>query len=205
MHIVSASDDHTAQIWNTVTGECEAELKGHSDWVNSAVFSPDGMHIVSTSYDHTAQIWNTATGECEAELKGHSGIVNSALFSSDGMHIVSTSYDHTARIWNTATGECEAELKKDTFVISSSDNTQLHVVLPLPDGVFTWTDSYGQIHLSAQPSFLRISENTIFHTRNLQRIWLPPPFCKPLTVSPHLSKICLGYKSGETLVLEFLD
>ncbi|KAF8813538.1 hypothetical protein BYT27DRAFT_7335127 [Phlegmacium glaucopus] len=96
MHIVSASADCTAWIWNTATGECEAELKGHSGWVNSAVFSPDSMHIVSASYDKTAQIWNTATGECEAELKGHSHRVISAVFSSDGMHIVSASDDCTA-------------------------------------------------------------------------------------------------------------
>ena len=53
-HIVSASFDKTAKIWNTSTGECEAELKGHSRWVVSAVFSPDGMHIVTASDDYTA-------------------------------------------------------------------------------------------------------------------------------------------------------
>jgi len=95
MHIVSASRDNTAQIWNTATGECEAELKGHSGSVSSAVFSPDGMHIVSASADHTARIWNTTTGECKAELKGHSDWVISAVFSPDGMHIVSASCDNT--------------------------------------------------------------------------------------------------------------
>jgi len=64
MQIVSASNDGTAWIWNAATGECEAELKGHSSWVNSAVFSSDGMHIVSASRDKTVHIWNTATGEC---------------------------------------------------------------------------------------------------------------------------------------------
>ena len=49
MNIVSASDDKTAWIWNTITGECELELTGHSDRVRSAVFSPDGMYIVSAS------------------------------------------------------------------------------------------------------------------------------------------------------------
>jgi WD40 repeat protein len=27
--IVSGSDDHTVRIWNTMTGEVKAELKGH--------------------------------------------------------------------------------------------------------------------------------------------------------------------------------
>ncbi|KAF8799470.1 WD40 repeat-like protein [Phlegmacium glaucopus] len=151
MHIVSASDDHTARIWNTATGECEAELTGHSNWVNSAVFSPDGMNIVSASSDHTVCIWNTATGECEAELQGY------------------------------------------TSVLSSSDNTD-----------FIWKNPHG-VDLSSQPPFLAISENAIFHTKNLQRIWIPPPFHKPHIISQHLSKICLGYASGDVLVLEFLE
>ncbi|KAF8814843.1 hypothetical protein BYT27DRAFT_7205827 [Phlegmacium glaucopus] len=128
----------------------------------------------------------------------------SAVFSPDGMHIVSASSDHTARIWNTATGECEAVLTGYSSIPSSSNDTQLHVVSPLPDGVFIWRDSYGNIHLSYQPSFLAISENTIFHTKNLQHIWIPPPFCKPLIMVQYLSKVFLGYTSGEVLVLEFL-
>ena len=87
-----ATCDHIVKIWNTATGDCQTELKGHSDWIKSTVFSPDGKHIVSASYDHTARIWNTATGDCQAELKGHSDKVNSAVFSPDGKHIVSASY-----------------------------------------------------------------------------------------------------------------
>ena len=56
MHIVSASSDKTVWIWNIATEECKAELKGHTDKVVSAVFSPDDKHIVSVSSDKTAWI-----------------------------------------------------------------------------------------------------------------------------------------------------
>ncbi|KAF8799962.1 WD40 repeat-like protein [Phlegmacium glaucopus] len=202
MHIVSTSADHTARIWNTSTGECEAELKGHSDLVRSAVFSPDGMHIVSASADHTARIWNTATGECEAELKGHSDLVRSAVFSPDGMHIVSASDDHTVRIWNTATGECDAELNEQTYVLCMSKYTQLPGLPFIPDGVFIQRHASGLLHPSLRPSFLQMYQNTIFHTRNLHKIWIPSRFCNPTSISHRLSKICLGYATGEILVLE---
>ena len=117
---MSASWDHTARIWNTATGDCQAELKGHSRKVNSAVFSPDGGHVLSASDDCTARIWNTATGECQAELKGHSQLVNSAVFSPDGRHIVSASDDNTVRIWDTATGDCQAELKGHSNSVNSA-------------------------------------------------------------------------------------
>ena len=32
-------------------------LEGHSDWVNSAAFSPDGRSIVTASGDNTARVW----------------------------------------------------------------------------------------------------------------------------------------------------
>ena len=80
-HIVSASDDCTAWIWNAFTGECEAELVWHTRGVNSAVFSPNGMHIVTTSSNKT-RIWNIVTRECEAELERYT-----AIFSPNGMHI----------------------------------------------------------------------------------------------------------------------
>src|SRR6185312_5773900 len=37
-------------------------LRGHADFVWSAVFSPDGMRILSASADRTARLWNAATG-----------------------------------------------------------------------------------------------------------------------------------------------
>ena len=202
MYIVSASySNQTAWIWNTITGECEAELKGHSGSVTSAVFSVDGMHIVSTSGDYTARIWNTATGECEAELKGHSDRVNSAVFSSDGMHIVSASDDHTARIWNTATGECEAQLSEQSPAPYLFDNSQLPIASPI-SGVCIHHNSTGQFYPSHQLSFLDLYENTVSHIINFQTLKIPPPFHRPSCVSYHLSKICLGYGSGEILLLQ---
>ncbi|KAF8800341.1 WD40 repeat-like protein [Phlegmacium glaucopus] len=202
MHIVSTSEDRTAWIWNAATGECKAKLKGHSKLVRSATFSPDGKHIVSASYDKTARIWNTVTGECEAELKGHSSLVRSAVFSPDGMHVVSASDDYTARLWNATTGECEAVLEGHTSIPSLSDNSQVPFASSIPDGVFTHSNSIGKFHVSLQPSFLDIYNDTIFHTISLHKIWIPPPFRKPSSISCYLSKICLGYESGEILVLE---
>ncbi|KAF8800088.1 WD40 repeat-like protein [Phlegmacium glaucopus] len=161
------------------------------------------MHIVSASYDCTACIWSTTTGECEAELKGHLDWVISAVLSPDGKHVVSASYDKTARIWNTATGDCEAVWHGHTSISLLSDNSQLPVVSSIPDGVFACSDSEAQIHVSLQPSFLHMNNGTIFHDINLHTIWIPSPFHYPSYISYYLSKICLGYESGEILVLEY--
>jgi WD40 repeat protein len=98
--IVTASDDHTARIWNVATAKEIAILRGHDDSVNSAAFSPDGSRIVTASDDHTARIWDAATAKEIAVLRGHEDDVNSAAFSPDGSSVVTASDDQTASIWD---------------------------------------------------------------------------------------------------------
>ena len=60
------------KIWNAATGDVEQTLAGHSSFVWSVAFSPDGSKIVSGSEDNTVKIWNAATGDVEQTLAGHS-------------------------------------------------------------------------------------------------------------------------------------
>lgn len=58
--IVTASNDTTAKIWQTATGECLQTLagpKGHSNNVMSAVFSKNGEKVLTSSRDGTTKIW----------------------------------------------------------------------------------------------------------------------------------------------------
>jgi WD40 repeat protein len=79
-------------------------MRGHTNWVNSAEFSPEGQRIVSASYDKTVRVWDSATCEGRQELAGHGGLVASARFSADGGRIVSGGGDRTVRVWDAATG-----------------------------------------------------------------------------------------------------
>ena len=63
-------------------------LKGHTDAVNSASFSPDGSRVVTGSGDQTAKVWDAKSGAEVLTLKGHTGAVCSASFSPDGSRIV---------------------------------------------------------------------------------------------------------------------
>ena len=95
---------HTASIWDAATGECRRMLKGHTDNVTFASFSPDGSLVATASDDKTARIWRVETGECIHILQGHEGSVGSAMFSPDGAHIVTASEDNTIRIWDVLDG-----------------------------------------------------------------------------------------------------
>ncbi len=81
-----------------------ATLRGHTNQVNGAVWSPDGSRILTISDDMTARLWRAdGSGESTA-LVGHTDAVTAANWSPDGTRIVTTSDDLTARVWSAASG-----------------------------------------------------------------------------------------------------
>jgi len=86
------------------------ELKGHTERLASAKFSPDGKKIVTAS-DSTARIWDAETGKELQTLEGHRDGVYLAVFYPDGKKVITGSSDGTVRIWNTETGRELQHLK----------------------------------------------------------------------------------------------
>jgi WD40 repeat protein len=97
----------TVQLWDTHTRECVAELEGHTDPVESIVFSPDGRLLASASRDRTVRLWDVAGRKAASPvhvLRGHTNIVWSVSFSPDGRQLASASSDWTVRLWSMPEG-----------------------------------------------------------------------------------------------------
>ncbi|NEP01999.1 MAG: hypothetical protein F6K58_25750 [Symploca sp. SIO2E9] len=75
------------------------QLEGHSQGVNSVVFSPNGQTIASASNDSTVKIWSRQ-GKKLRTLQGHNQRVNSVVFSPDGRIIATASSDNNVKLWN---------------------------------------------------------------------------------------------------------
>ena len=86
--------------------KCLKTLYGHSYWIVSVAYSPDGKRIISGSGDKTIKIWDANIGRCLNSLEGHSGVVTSVAYSPDGTKIISGSRDNTIKIWDANTGQC---------------------------------------------------------------------------------------------------
>ena len=81
------------------------ELKGHTDIVLPATFSPDGKKIVTGSADKTARIWDAETGKELHKLEGHTDAVLYGNMSPDGKKIGTGGYNGPVRIWDVESGK----------------------------------------------------------------------------------------------------
>ena len=61
-------------------GSLLTSMLGHTDVVETASFSPDGMRLVTASRDGPTQVWEVASGRLLLSLEGHTGSVHSTNF-----------------------------------------------------------------------------------------------------------------------------
>jgi WD40 repeat protein len=56
--LASGSRDKTVKLWSVESQKEVTTLQGHSKFVNSVAFSPDGKYLVSGSKDSTVKLWS---------------------------------------------------------------------------------------------------------------------------------------------------
>ena len=91
-------------LWEAKTGKKLHTLKGHSDWVRSIMFSPDGTLLASGSSDMTVKLWEVSSGTNTITLTGHTDGVRSVSFSPDGTRLATGSADKSVKLWDVKTG-----------------------------------------------------------------------------------------------------
>jgi WD40 repeat protein/serine/threonine protein kinase len=109
-HVLSASRDKTAQIWDATTGKSLATVH-HENRVLAARYNREGDRFVTASEDGTARIWSATNGDPVTPPLRHDGIVTWAEFSPDSRSVVTGSADKIARIWDAASGVLKRELR----------------------------------------------------------------------------------------------
>jgi hypothetical protein len=58
--VAAAGADRVVRIWDIRSGDVIAELQGHTAYVTTLHFSPDGAHLASGSWDRSVRIWDVA-------------------------------------------------------------------------------------------------------------------------------------------------
>jgi len=105
-HIISAGQEGTIKVWDSVTGEELKTFRGHEGAVQALAVSSDGKRIVSGGLaDTTIKVWDAETGEELRTIRGHNGGLSSVAFSMDGILIASASFvDRSVKVWDMTNG-----------------------------------------------------------------------------------------------------
>jgi WD40 repeat protein len=99
-------DSNAIKIWNVKTGAEAGLLTGHTDFVGSVVFSPDGRRLLSGSFDGTMRLWDVAKQQEIRLFQRHTGWVTCVAFCPpDGRRAIAGYYDWSVRLWDLETGQ----------------------------------------------------------------------------------------------------
>ena len=109
--MLTGSEDGTARLWDSFTGQEIRSFKGKNDVgvrevVNSAVFSPDG-HSVVTGGGVQVRLWDVATGQV-IRTYGGTDSGDSALsvaISPNSRSVLFGTAQPAALLWGTTSGQ----------------------------------------------------------------------------------------------------
>ena len=130
--IISASDDHSIDLYDIHSGERLHRFEGHETGVWS--MAKDGRVLVTGSTDRTVRLWDLVTYKPLLVLRGHQNTVRSLqvvnaneLFgngpesrgiegeSEEALWIVSGSRDATVRVWKVTMVDGEIDVARAAY------------------------------------------------------------------------------------------
>ncbi|ESO90974.1 hypothetical protein LOTGIDRAFT_191449 [Lottia gigantea] len=100
--IATGSEDFTVGYFEGPPFKAKNNMKGHTNFVQTVRFSPDGEILATGGSDGVVLLFNGSTSEPVGSLgeKAHKGGVYGISYSPDGRQILTVSGDKTAKIWD---------------------------------------------------------------------------------------------------------
>jgi hypothetical protein len=156
------------RIWNPSTGDPLLTYRGHSKYVHTMAWSPDGTRIASGGWDKTAQIWNVTTGETLLTYQDHPGGKLALVWSPDGKNLASLGGDlneSTVHVWNAQTAE--------TLLIEPASSSPLSNLAWSPDGTrLAFIGSTSHSNFLRRTEYLGIWEEKTREVKTRRPEWL---------------------------------
>ncbi|HKI20655.1 MAG TPA: hypothetical protein VKA15_22385, partial [Isosphaeraceae bacterium] len=116
---LAVAGEGVVEVWELATTTKVRELKGHTKWVYSVAFSPDGKWLASGGWDRTVKLWDADTGIEKLTIFAHDGFVLDLAFSPDSHRLITASEDRAAKLWEVPSGQLLATFHGHTdFVLT---------------------------------------------------------------------------------------
>ncbi|MEP0886166.1 WD40 repeat domain-containing serine/threonine-protein kinase, partial [Trichocoleus sp. ST-U3] len=160
--------DDTVRIWDIDSRKLIRSLIGHSWWVYSVAFSPDGETLASGAMDKTVKLWNVHTWQEKHTLK-HPSLIKAVTFSPDGHTLASSCDNGDIKLWDVHTWREKYTLKGHSThsnSIAISPDGQTLAICSSDRTIKLWNVITGQekhtIHMPKYPESVAFSPNGQF-------------------------------------------
>ena len=121
--VLTASHDHTAHLWDAVSGRLIRNLNEHNGALLEASFSLDDTRIFTVSYDRNARLWNAASGDLLETYKGLPSPLPQrfvAGMAPDGARAALATGDRSLRLVDLRTSKVIETLRGHTGAITTA-------------------------------------------------------------------------------------
>ncbi|MFI1996699.1 NB-ARC domain-containing protein [Actinoplanes sp. NPDC020271] len=81
---LTGSTDHTAKLWDLLSGNLRAQLHAHTGRLSGAALTADGNLGVTAAWDRTARVWDTSHGYDSEVSAVHEGAVTEVVLLPGG-------------------------------------------------------------------------------------------------------------------------
>ena len=187
LHLVSASDDYTAIVWNVRGGRALLRLVGHVNQMRSAAYSPDGSRIATGSDDRSVKIWDASSGTCLHSLDLGERVCE-VTFTPDGARLAVRLVDRGAI--------CDVQSGTRIAVLEHEGGRDMY--LPLSqrgDRVLTGTDS-GKAKVWSAVTGEELLELS-GHTEEIQSVAFSPDGAEVATASTDRTVVTCDSWTGQ--------
>lgn len=128
---------YSARLSNPQSGLVVREFFGHTSWLLTAVFSPDGQRVATGAQDGTARLWDVATGNHIRTFSSPGTLIRSVAVSSNGMYLASGDSGGIVRLWNATNGQLLR-----TFELNAGAVASLAFSPATGDLLVAWADGF---------------------------------------------------------------
>lgn len=106
------------RLWDLQNGQATGTLEGHTNFLMSLAFSPDGRILGSASIDHTVRLWDPTTRKLLRTLP-HQEQVFALAFSPDGRTLATGDRTGNVHFWDLGEGRLLASQQHHTSIVRS--------------------------------------------------------------------------------------
>ncbi|RQH56545.1 hypothetical protein D5R40_01510 [Okeania hirsuta] len=93
------NSEHHLNLWEIASKQVVKSFLGHTDYIQSVVFSSDGKFMVSGSDDGTVRLWDIASETEINILESRVNCISNVAFSNDGQFLSFSSCEQV-HLWN---------------------------------------------------------------------------------------------------------